>query len=80
VCAIDILTTKRIFQGTLVPRTVIHAAGRVGGPTGILRSVDGSETWSVIGMAPHAGMILDVKLFDENTGLVEPAWTRLRTH
>lgn len=70
VCAIDILTVKRIYQGTLVPRTVIHAAGRVGGPTGILRSTDGGETWSVIDMAPHAGMILDVKFFDENTGLV----------
>lgn len=70
VCAIDIVTTSRIYQGELRPRTVIHAAGRVGGPTGILRSVDGGETWSVIDMAPHAGMILDVKFFDENTGLV----------
>lgn len=70
VCAIDILKTQRIYQGTLVPRTVIHAAGRVGGPTGILRSTDGGETWSVIDMAAHAGMILDVKFFDENTGLV----------
>jgi photosystem II stability/assembly factor-like uncharacterized protein len=70
VCAIDILKTQRIYQGTLVTRTVIHAAGRVGGPTGMLRSVDGGETWSVIDMAPHAGMILDVKFFDEMTGLV----------
>lgn len=70
VCAIDILKTQRIYQGQLVPRTVIHAAGRVGGPTGMLRSVDGGATWSVIDMAPHAGMILDVKFFDENTGLV----------
>jgi photosystem II stability/assembly factor-like uncharacterized protein len=70
VCAIDIVTTSRIYQGELKPRTVIHAAGRVGGPTGILRSVDGGDTWSVIDMAPHAGMILDVKFFDENTGLV----------
>lgn len=70
VCAIDILTTSRIYQGELKPRTVIHAAGRVGGPTGMLRSVDGGATWSVIDMAPHAGMILDVKFFDENTGLV----------
>ncbi|WDA41329.1 WD40/YVTN/BNR-like repeat-containing protein [Erythrobacter sp. BLCC-B19] len=70
VCAIDILRVSRIYQGTLVPRSVIHAAGRVGGPTGILRSVDGGDTWSVIDMAPHAGMILDVKFFDENTGLV----------
>jgi photosystem II stability/assembly factor-like uncharacterized protein len=70
VCAIDILRTQRIYQGQLVPRIVIHAAGRVGGPTGILRSVDGGDTWSVIDMAPHAGMILDVRFFDENTGLV----------
>jgi len=70
VCAIDILRTQRIYQGKLVPRTVIHAAGRVGGPTGILRSVDGGETWSVIDMRAHAGMILDVTFFDENTGLV----------
>lgn len=70
VCAIDILKTRRIYQGQLAPRTVIHAAGRVGGPTGMLRSVDGGETWTVIDMAAHAGMILDVKFFDENTGLV----------
>jgi photosystem II stability/assembly factor-like uncharacterized protein len=70
VCAIDILTVKRIYQGKLQPRTVIHAAGRVGGPTGMLRSTDGGESWQVIDMSAHAGMILDVKFFDENTGLV----------
>jgi photosystem II stability/assembly factor-like uncharacterized protein len=70
VCAIDILPVKRIYQGELQPRTVIHAAGRVGGPTGMLRSVDAGATWSVIDMSAHAGMILDVKFFDENTGLV----------
>ncbi len=70
VCAIDILKVKRIYQGELQPRTVIHASGRVGGPTGILRSTDGGDTWSVIDMSAHAGMILDVRFFDENTGLV----------
>jgi photosystem II stability/assembly factor-like uncharacterized protein len=48
VWAIDILQVKRIFQGALVPRSVIHAAGRVGGPTGILRSVDGGDTWEEV--------------------------------
>ncbi len=76
VCAIDILQTERIYQGELRPLTVIHAAGRVGGPTGILRSVDGGQTWSVIDMAQHAGMILDVKFFDENTGLVFASTSR----
>ena len=70
VCAIDILRTSRVFQGNAVPQTVIHAAGRVGGPTGILRSVDGGESWSVIDMSEHAGMILDVKFFSEFDGLV----------
>ncbi|MEP3226534.1 MAG: YCF48-related protein [Parasphingorhabdus sp.] len=70
VCAIDILESTRIYQGKLQPRTVIHAAGRVGGPTGIIRSVDNGKTWSVIDMQAQAGMILDVKFFDEMTGLV----------
>jgi len=70
VCAIDILETSRIYQGELQSQTVIHAAGRVGGPTGIIRSVDGGKTWSIIDMRAHAGMILDVKFFDEMTGLV----------
>ena len=70
VCAIDIVKTSRIYQGVLQPRVVIHAAGRVGGPTGILRSTDGGQSWSVIDMSSHAGMILDVKFFDEHTGLV----------
>jgi photosystem II stability/assembly factor-like uncharacterized protein len=70
VCAIDITQSSRIYQGELRPRTIIHAAGRVGGPTGILRSVDGGENWQVIDMSKHAGMILDIKFFDEMNGLV----------
>jgi len=70
VCAIDILRVRRIYQGRLEPRIVVHAAGRVGGPTGILRSTDGGKIWSVIDMSPHAGMILDIRFLDEQTGLV----------
>ncbi|OYX39314.1 MAG: hypothetical protein B7Y98_05115 [Sphingomonas sp. 32-62-10] len=44
VCAIDILRTSRIYQGNLEPRIVITAAGRVGGPTGIIRSTDSGKT------------------------------------
>ena len=76
VCAIDVLRTDRIFQGQTVARTVIHAAGRVGGPPGILRSVDGGDSWSVIDLSDRIGMILDVKFFDENTGLVFAASER----
>ncbi|MGB6229315.1 MAG: hypothetical protein WBF53_04215, partial [Litorimonas sp.] len=70
VCAIDIVASKDLATGTDGTSTIIHAAGRVGGSTGIIRSVDSGETWSVIDMTPHAGMILDVKFFDENEGLV----------
>lgn len=68
VCAIDVVVSERIYQGKLVPRTVIHAAGRVGGPAGILRSIDGGETWTVIDMGDRIGMITDIKFFNENTG------------
>jgi photosystem II stability/assembly factor-like uncharacterized protein len=70
ICAIDIVQTEHIHQGVLEPRTLIHAAGRVGGPTAIIRSVDGGAHWSVIDMSKHAGMILDVKFFDSNVGFV----------
>lgn len=70
ICGIDILKTKSILQGELKDRTVIHAAGRVGGPAAILRSVDGGETWTHSDFAAQAGMILDVKFLDLTTGFV----------
>lgn len=70
ICGIDILTEKRIFQGEMRTVTVVHAAGRVGGPATMLRSVDGGETWAVIDLRAQAGMILDVKFFDAQNGLV----------
>lgn len=76
VCAIDILRTSRIYQGVLEPRIVITAAGRVGGPTGIIRSTDSGKSWTVIDMGDKAGMILDVKFLDEQTGLVFASTSR----
>lgn len=70
ICGIDVLHEKRIFQGEMRDMAVIHAAGRVGGPAAILRSIDGGETWSVIDLREQAGMILDVKFFDARNGLV----------
>lgn len=70
VCAIDVLRSQRIYQGKLEPRLVVHAAGRVGGPTGMLRSTDGGKSWTVSDLSAVAGMILDVKFFDEQTGLL----------
>jgi photosystem II stability/assembly factor-like uncharacterized protein len=70
ICGIDVLRERRIFQGELREVAVIHAAGRVGGPAAMLRSVDGGETWTVVDLRAHAGMILDVKFFDAQNGLV----------
>lgn len=70
VCAIDVLKVQRIYQGKLEPRIVVHAAGRVGGPAGLLRSTDGGKSWSVTDLTAQAGMILDIKFFDEQTGLI----------
>jgi photosystem II stability/assembly factor-like uncharacterized protein len=70
ICAIDVLRTRRVFQGTLVPATVITAAGRVGGPAALVRSTDGGVTWRTIDMSRWTGMILDVHFVDERTGFV----------
>lgn len=70
ICAIDVLRTSRIFQGQLVPRTIITAAGRVGGPAGMIRSTDSGATWRVTDMSRWTGMILDVHFVTEQLGFV----------
>ncbi|GAA4719141.1 hypothetical protein H9L13_08220 [Sphingomonas lutea] len=70
ICAIDVLRIRSIYQGELRDSAVIHAAGRVGGPAKLLRSVDGGRTWSYLDLSAHAGMILDVKFIDARTGFV----------
>jgi photosystem II stability/assembly factor-like uncharacterized protein len=70
ICAIDVLHTRAIYQGHLTNKTIIHAAGRVGGPARLLRSTDGGQTWTYIDLSSQAGMILDVKFLDANTGFV----------
>ncbi|MBI1187946.1 MAG: hypothetical protein GC206_11570, partial [Alphaproteobacteria bacterium] len=70
VCGIDIVTEQRIFQGELRTAAIVHAAGRVGGPAAMLRSEDGGETWRAIDLSAQAGMILDVKFLDANTGFI----------
>lgn len=73
ICGIDVLPTRRGFQGDLVDTHVVHAAGRVGGPAAVLRSVDGGTTWSVQDLSKQAGMILDIKFRDAMTGFIAAA-------
>ena len=70
ICAIDILQVKFIDAGVLSTRTIIHAAGRVGGPAYLLRSLDGGKTWANIDLNADVAMIVDVKFFDEMNGIV----------
>ena len=62
ICSIDILRVHG--------RTIITAAGRVGGPTAVARSDDGGKNWHVIDLSQQSGMILDVHFTDANTGFV----------
>jgi photosystem II stability/assembly factor-like uncharacterized protein len=70
VCGIHILRRRRISQGSLADNVVIHAAGRVGGPAALMRSVDSGGTWRVIDLSPVAGMILDVCFLNARRGFV----------
>ena len=69
-CAIDILKVSFVNSGILEQRTVVHAAGRVGGPAYLMRSLDAGATWKSIDMTPHLAAITDVKFFDEMNGMV----------
>jgi photosystem II stability/assembly factor-like uncharacterized protein len=69
-CAIDIVKVNYINHGIPATRTMIHAAGRVGGPPSLLRSLDGGATWKYIDLSRQVGPILDVKFFNENVGFV----------
>ncbi len=70
ICGIHIVNRQRIFQGTMQNVPIIHAAGRVGGPAYIVRSIDGGTNWSIIDLNAQANFILDVHFFDEQNGLV----------
>jgi len=70
ICAIDILKARAIHEGEPQARVYIHAAGRANGPAKLLRSEDGGRSWTLIDLSDRAGMILDVKFLDPNTGFV----------
>lgn len=70
ICGIHVLPQQRIFQGEMRNTPVIHAAGRVGGPAYVLRSLDGGTNWRVLDLTAQAEFILDVHFFDSNNGLL----------
>lgn len=72
-CAIEIVKIPFINAGNLDHKTLIVAAGRVGGPTTLLFSHDRGATWAAKNMDAHCGMILDVHFFNEKVGLLAAA-------
>jgi photosystem II stability/assembly factor-like uncharacterized protein len=69
-CAIDILRVPFINAGRLDEKIVLHAAGRVGGPTFLLRSEDGGATWKSTDLSAVCGMILDIHFFTPQRGIL----------
>jgi photosystem II stability/assembly factor-like uncharacterized protein len=72
-CAIEIVRYPYINAGQLDHKTLLVAAGRVGGPTSLLFSHDSGETWTAKDMSAHCGMILDVHFFSDKVGLLAAA-------
>lgn len=69
-CAIDVAKVKVINSGVLEERTLVHAAGRVGGPAWLIRSLDGGQNWQTIDLNHDLAMITDVKFFSPSVGFV----------
>lgn len=69
-CAIDIVKKPFINAGNLDYKSCIYAAGRVGGPAYLIKSVNGGESWETIDMGKYCAMILDIKFFTPDKGII----------
>lgn len=67
ICALDVL---RGPDGRVV---AVRAGGRVGGPAGLLESLDGGQTFHARDMSAVTGMILDIHFLDAATGFMAGA-------
>lgn len=72
-CAIEVARYPFINAGVPGQKTLLAAAGRVGGPAWLLTSADLGETWSARDLSGECGMILDVHFFTDRIGLVAAA-------
>lgn len=70
ICAIEIVSKPFINAGKLGYKSTVYAAGRVGGPAFLLKSTDGGDSWESLDLSGSCGMILDIKFFDEKTGII----------
>ena len=70
ICAIDILKIPYVNSGVLDYKIQIVAAGRVGGPSGIIKSTDGGISFKSLEMNATCAFILDVKFFNADEGII----------
>ncbi len=66
ICAIDVLKVDGRVQA-------VRAGGRVGGPAGLMTSLDGGATFTARDMGALTGMILDIHFVDARTGFIAGA-------
>jgi len=69
-CAIDIVKEEYINHGVADYKYHIYAVGRVGSPTNIMISHDSGKTWNSHSMENDCDMLLDIKMFNKNEGIV----------
>jgi photosystem II stability/assembly factor-like uncharacterized protein len=70
ICAIEIVRSAFIDRGERAERTIVHAAGRVGGPAFYLRSSDGGRSWTSRDLGALVSAIYDVKFTSPRTGFL----------
>lgn len=70
ICAIDVVRAAFIDRGHRAEETVVHAAGRVGGPAHYLWSADAGLTWRSRDLSHLTAAIYDVKYLGPKTGFI----------
>ncbi len=69
-CAIDVAKVPFVHSGHTEYKTLLHAAGRVGGPAHLMRSEDEGKSWTSQDMSAHMDFITDVKFLNDQRGFV----------
>jgi photosystem II stability/assembly factor-like uncharacterized protein len=70
ICALEIGRSSFIDRGERAERSVVHAAGRVGGPAHYLRSLDGGESWRSWDLGGLTAALYDVKFLGPKIGFL----------
>lgn len=72
-CALHVVRYLVVDRGVPAERVMLVGVGRVGGPSVMVVSHDLGETWAATDLSGVCGMLLDVKFFNANEGLLAAA-------